>query len=606
MSEQTDKLRFRDPEAQQRFNFIVSTGKDILSSTALLDPSKKITQEDLDKIDAFHREISPANPKRPWRLERGKSPDPSFFRNWEMPGGPLEHMRLAGLSARIIASTIKEHSKGQIDIDPFLVSAAAALHDEGREITHVLYTNELIGTALLKKIGIRQDIIDLLPDETILWTKENIDDLISKLSPETIIVRLSDELGKRKEGTNRLYRRDDFLPGFHEMWFQQYLSRSPTGRPSDDLMRKKMGFHIQNGQKYWEAINKWLQSVTDLTIDDLTRILNKELSPDLTPFSEKVLLSSNDMIDGEVTQRKLELDGHKIEVKAVTHIGGPNKKFNEDGCSVITNGSSLQIFVVDGGTQVGQIPSLNEISGGQYVKKTVIDSSKSLDPSKSVEQNMYVLNTKLREDIEKNHPDIKYGKSAKNVPYGSIAGIFINAESDILEIANAGDVSVVVLDKTKGPVILTQDDIHPFDQLVFQKVRQVAKSKGKSVREIMAGYVKDLSSSEILEQGLVTVRGRNTGEIPVITGSDVFRVHTNRYSLSATNEIFIFTDGAIPIGVDIYTPQGLKEFVDFVKSGELTDLLEERKKRVAADPDFEKSPRFRDLDDMMLVQVNLV
>src|SRR3990172_8662736 len=83
-----------DREAWERYQYVIEVGKRIFQNSALVDQTKKIAQEDVDRIAEFHRVVSPANPDSPWRLtsqeeksiEKGDLVDPSFFGNWEAPG----------------------------------------------------------------------------------------------------------------------------------------------------------------------------------------------------------------------------------------------------------------------------------------------------------------------------------------------------------------------------------------------------------------------------------------------------------------------------------------------------------------------------------------
>lgn len=297
----TKKHYFIDPEAQVRFNLVVEEGKRIFEGSGIIDPLRPITREDLHLVASFHKAVDPTNPNHPWRLRkdpRDEVRDKSFYENWDKPGGPLEHITLAGRSAEIIVREIKAHLRagnatpGVIEkigaIDPLHTAVAASLHDEGREVTHIFYTTDLIGRGMLKKIGVRKDILDILPGEEIMWTPEDVDmnKVISDLSPEAVVVRIADDYGKRRAGTNRLSQRSDFTKENQERWAASYLIRPESGRPSDRLMRKKMPLHTMNAQRYLDALDNWLQSVTDLTTDDLTRTLNIELTPTLLPLSE--------------------------------------------------------------------------------------------------------------------------------------------------------------------------------------------------------------------------------------------------------------------------------------------------------------------------------
>lgn len=616
---------FVDKPAQERFRFVIEKGKEIFANSALVNPSTRIGGEDIELIAEFHKEVAPTNPSNSWRLQKEDRPiekDPSFFSNWEAPGGPLEHITLASKAAEIITRALQEHARFFDEstkesetveklkqVDPLHAAAAAALHDEGREVTHIFYTTDLIGRAELRRIGVRKDLLDVLPNEDIYWLspEDDMNFAIAALSLEEIIIRIADDYGKRKAGTNRLKQRADFTQENQEKWAASYVNRPDAGRPSDRLMRSKMPLHTQNTQRYLDALSKWINSVSTLTIDDITKILHEELSPTLPPLSENILLSSGDMIDGEVTQRKIELDGYRIEVKAVTQIGGPNKKFNEDGGVVLSDGSSISVVVVDGGTQIEQVPSLGDLSGGAYIREKVEEYTPMQSPNDSPEKLLQSLNFMIGQDMRTNHPEIKFQQDSRNIPYGCIAAVRVDTKNNTVEIANAGDVSIVILDKLGNPRLVSHDSIYEYDQRSFAKAQELAKEHGITTREALEHAMggTDVRFSPILDQMLETMKASNSGKIERIMGLDVFSVHQAQFSLESIGSILVFTDGVVPAGIDVHSPQGLEEFTNLIKSGGFKGLLEERRKRAAADPNFEKNPRFRDIDDMLLVQINI-
>ncbi len=295
---------FFDPEAQVRFNEVVGLGCEIFDQSGLIDEHLEISENDLSRIIQFHKAVSPANPEHPWRLAKEDRPiakDPSFFGNWEAPGGPLEHIEFASDAARIITESLQSHLKhdDQLDnpllrgiahdikgISPLHAAVAASLHDEGREVTHLFYANEQIGRTLLKRIGIRDDILKVLPDEKVMLTPRDKDmnEAIQDLPPEAVIVRIADEFGKRFPGSNRLYQPEDYTAWDREKWAAGYINRPTANRPSDTFMRKNMQLHVDNVPRYFEALDEWVRSISTLTLEDITQSINVSLAPTLRPL----------------------------------------------------------------------------------------------------------------------------------------------------------------------------------------------------------------------------------------------------------------------------------------------------------------------------------
>ena len=294
-------ITLTDEPAQLRFSFIVSQGREIFKSSALLDPSLTLTRADLSLIDDFHNKVSPVNPSYPWRLEsrkasilNGEIEDVSTFANWESLGGPLEHIRLATDSAPIVIAELNKNLRPDntldsdvlrardeiVKIDPIHSAVVAALHDEGREVTHMLYFNELVGYALLKKIGIRHDLLVVMPgsDVLIIPPGQDIYEVLKSLPAEGVVLRIADEFGKRFPKSNRLYQPDDYL-----QWAKTYTSRPLSGRHSERWYRDRIELHINNLPRYFQSVDRWISSVSTLTLDQLIQSLNYNLAPTLSP-----------------------------------------------------------------------------------------------------------------------------------------------------------------------------------------------------------------------------------------------------------------------------------------------------------------------------------
>lgn len=310
MTETSEKPRVLiDEEAGERYKYVVENGKNIFTGSSLLDPSQPITDTDLDLIATFHKTVSPQNPNHPWRLtkeersiEQGQIADPSTFGNWESVGGPLEHIQLAGKAGFEISKILKDHLKPEEEIteewakkafehivrlDPHRIAAAASLHDEGREVTHLFYTNDLIGRRMLERIGIRNDIVGIMPDEVVMQVPqdESMIEYMQKMEPEAVMVRIADEFGKRKAGTNRLTMPNDFDAETQKKWGENYINRPYSGRPSDKWIREHLALHNANAPRYFEAMDEWVQGVSTLTLNELTEQLNTILSPTLSPIN---------------------------------------------------------------------------------------------------------------------------------------------------------------------------------------------------------------------------------------------------------------------------------------------------------------------------------
>lgn len=302
----------RDEPAAQRYEFIAKAGAKIFAGSNLTQEGIQVTDTDIELIHKFHEQVSPANPEHPWRVQKqedlswedGQIVDPSYFANWEDPGGPLEHIRLCSKASTVILDELRKNLKDKKDvreewqqetieesenIDPRLLSAAGLLHDEGREITHIFLRNDLVGRRLLRRMGIRNDIISILPEESVMQTppEEDMNRTIQRLQATAVIIRIADEFGKRFPSANRLYQPEDFNAGDRDTWAKNYTERAQSGWASDRKMRKMMQRHVDNVPRYFEALDNWIQAVSTTTLKDITTRINDKLAPELEPLPNK-------------------------------------------------------------------------------------------------------------------------------------------------------------------------------------------------------------------------------------------------------------------------------------------------------------------------------
>ncbi len=630
-----------DKEIGERFEMILDALSDHYTTTDLVEANqeKHISLDDITAIHFAHHRISPITSN--WRLERanksndrGEIADASTYSNWEAPGGPLESIDYASDVAYRLVSLLHEHLKPEEEvddawkkswqevqqIDPLHAAAAGLLHDEGRFLTHTYYTNEMLANPLYRRLGIRKDIVSVLPSEQVMQVllDESMDDVIRDLNPEAVIVRIADEFGKRFPGTNRLYQPQDYDTWDRQRWADGYMNRSSSGRPTDDYMRKeavdrngngigmtRMQLHVDNVPRYFTALDNWVRNVSTLTLEDITREIDKELSPTLPLLRESIPLSSDDLVDGVVRQQDIEIGNKQISVEALTHIGGPNKDTNEDAGLVRVEGNSVYAVVVDGGTQVDQVPSLGKKKGGKYIAEQVLAAAQQVEVGRSASQFLRDINRRLAEDESSNHDDILHIEDSMNVPYGSIAAVKLDFEANELEVANAGDVFAIVKRRNGINDLLTRDTVYRKDQRTYQAARASAEIAKVSVREAMEKRDKDERFSPIISEMYETVRQGNTGIIKRIAGFESFTTDLFYGSLDNAEAIYIFSDGVVPLDMNIHTAKGLEDFIDLVDADGLEGVYETVRATQQADSDFEQYPRFRDQDDFLAIKIQL-
>lgn len=191
-----------------------------------------------------------------------------------------------------------------------------------------------------------------------------------------------------------------------------------------------------------------------------------------------------------------------------------------------------------------------------------------------------------------------------NTPYAGIAGIKVDTQKNILEVANAGDVQVISVSKDGKASLLTVDDMSPKVKKTLAKAAEVARLHGVSVRYIMEN-LSDVRFKAVVEEMYETMRMINRGEIPQITGSPNLRTHQQQFALDNVGYLLIFTDGAVPVDIDIHSEKGLAEFVEIIEERGLEGLYQRVVEAANRDSEFNRYPRFRHLDDRLVIRLNL-
>lgn len=326
---------------------------------------------------------------------------------------------------------------------------------------------------------------------------------------------------------------------------------------------------------------------------------------------DAVLLGAKDLPNGMVISKDIIIGEQTLRLQGLSRIGesySGTKKATEDGSVVVQRDDVLQAIVVDGGTQVDRLESLDNlgITGGYFIKSQVEALGQSINPAISIARNLHGINRAIGDHMRTEHPDVTYEEHSHNVPYGSITGIKIDLKNNTLEVANAGDVFIVTVTSDNIPTLLSMDDVREKDQQTFATTKRLAQEHGVTFRYAMQNRTKDERFHAVVDEMFETMRRGNTGEIRRITGAPNFDVTSSTIvPLEDVQSVILFTDGAIPGGINIDTPDGLREWWEIIQEKGIDGLNEEVVQRAASDPEFEKYPRFGNVDDLMLLQITL-
>ena len=353
---------------KDRFDFLVRAGRDFFAQSGLIDPTRILTYADIRSIEDFHRYTAPDAPHNLWRLHETSQiihphiVDASTFDNWSKSGGPLEHIRLATLAADIITRKLQEHIRPITEetpgiiadhiqdlqvVSPLQTAVTAALHDEGRQITHILGTNEEFEKLLFSQIGIREDIIAAIPDLELMRVpmEHSMEQEVFDHSTVALIVRLADEFGKRRPHTATTYTASDYNVSDRTSWTNRYRNKPSSGLSSDIIMRNNLDLHVANVPRYFQALDTWVQKVSTYTLSslveelqsDLENVLMKQKREEMRPYwnvNSIAMTRGGEHNEGHSLREYAKMLGFTFDELKGKHIldlgSGPGAAFESD------------------------------------------------------------------------------------------------------------------------------------------------------------------------------------------------------------------------------------------------------------------------------------
>ena len=596
-----------DPQAHKRMENIANLGRARFASTrlALGNEGLPVSSSEVASVKQFLYQMRPSESQ--WRMEgavtqRGVIIDPSTFDSWDRPGGTAEHISLSAVAARKFLAILQANSNiADLDnLDPNLIEVAALFHDIGRFVTHQFFLSGEVGNWLLNEMNLRQDLRELIPQESImLGDPQLMEERIFSLSPAQVLLRMADEFGKRFRGTNRFLHPDDCTRAHWEKWAQEYLRRPVGWSVYERGMREKMPIHIANEEPYYAALAKWVKRISQYTLS-LSNLVERLDTGQMVQLDSRVLLKGTDLVNNAVWSRQdvSKLGTAKLSITTYkgTRFSGEPKIFNEDGVILISRPSERVLVVVDGATQIEKVAALEAdgYTGGSFVSRIVEKGGDTLPENISSEDILKYLNKFLGEKMHARYPQLTAGVRR---PYGSIACVRQTANE--IQIANAGDVGVIVEFNDGSCVLLSKDDVKEWDTRTFDEAKRLSLQHGVSVSFIMQNRNEARFSSINSFMECSTNAGM-TGEIRRIHGLDNFAV-TKSCSISSLNvkRIFVYSDGAITPGFNPEDKEDLKCLVAQF-SLRLSFLADDIRASRAHDPDMTKHQCFSWLDDAIV------
>lgn len=184
------------------------------------------------------------------------------------------HLQTTGRFAAAIAERTGEYN-------PSTLHVMGLLHDVGRLLTHPdgvnphrYFRNDLLGDALMKKLGLPQKFAAILQPHASYLHPERFQRL-EDFSPEQRILIIADICGKKKD--------DGSIQPFTETMAYHYASRNKLATakegpwPSENAaMRIVTPALVEQWGKLYESIVQWLQSTYGIDIEDVRKALDTQ------------------------------------------------------------------------------------------------------------------------------------------------------------------------------------------------------------------------------------------------------------------------------------------------------------------------------------------
>lgn len=170
-------LREERVDTKSRLTKLVEIGRPILAQTALTQ-ERDFTEEDVAKVREFFETSKPLIHPNVW---------PSFW----------EHVELASRYARIFGKKLQD--KG-VSVNPHELEVLGMIHDIGRIISpHRFFRTNLVGESLLKRLGVREDLLSKQVPEAQLFGRGGNIASANQLTIEQQVLMLADNLGRKVE-----------------------------------------------------------------------------------------------------------------------------------------------------------------------------------------------------------------------------------------------------------------------------------------------------------------------------------------------------------------------------------------------------------------------
>lgn len=253
-------------QAEEVWEFLIKFGQNQLQNTAFTE-DKHFGPEDIKAIKKYFQGVL--------NFQESKFGSKGAVFNQSL----TEHL--------LLAERIGNYVSGKLGIEQQLFSGLILVHDFGRLFSHRRGRNNVISTALEKKIGLRRELMELLPEDS-LWTELDHESVIKRVKNMTsknlgvkAAIELVDVMAKWEDRANgKLRRWEHIIPSSNSRQKKPDESINEPTMYASELVRQRK-ITSENGvaavaTKY-TLIKDWFEEITHQGLDSLIEQIEEDL-----------------------------------------------------------------------------------------------------------------------------------------------------------------------------------------------------------------------------------------------------------------------------------------------------------------------------------------
>jgi|SRR3989344_6054556 len=240
--ESQETLQEERVDTKSRLTKLVEIGRPVLEQTALVQ-KRDFTEQDVAKIKELFGTFKPLIHPKVW---------PSYW----------GHVELAGIYARIFGNKLQD--KG-VAVNSYELEVLGMIHDIGRLISpHRFFRTSLVGESLLKRLGVREDLLSKQVPEAQLFGRGGNITSANQLTIEQQVLILSDNLGRKVEDGTLI--RFEQIGDLTDQQVKQYQGEV---FPSERFGKQRLVQASTKELQILDEIKQMLQAQYSISIDEV-------------------------------------------------------------------------------------------------------------------------------------------------------------------------------------------------------------------------------------------------------------------------------------------------------------------------------------------------